>query len=172
MSLGAIAWVLSLPVAVVLLLALAGRAGTGVARLGATVAALGLAGDAARLLEQRELARFEPVPAEVVTSERGARRYAWEFEYAYEVDGTRYLGSRLTNRPRLRSRGDTDALAARYPLGERITVHVDPEDPTRAVVDARPAWLLPGVATALHLGLGLAAISRLRPRPVPQESPA
>ena len=166
-----VAWVLSFPVAVVLGLVCVGSRGLG---LGLTVAAaavgaFGLAGDAWMLARQADVAGWRAAPATVETSERGTRANAWAFTYVYEAGGETRRGSRLTYRPRLRGRKDTDALAARYPEGARITVYVDPDDSSRSVVDPKPSYVLPAVGGVLHAGL-LAALVAARRRG--REAPA
>lgn len=154
-----ILWVLTFPVAVVLFLALLGGRSRALALAGALVAAAGLAGDAGKARQQRSVTRFVPVEAEVVVSERGRRRNDWTFAYAYHVGGEPYRASRLTHAPRLRSRGDTDHLAERFPVGRRFTAYVDPADPSRAVVDRDPSYALPLAGLVIHGGL-LAAVRR------------
>jgi hypothetical protein len=152
-----VAWVTTLPVALVLALALLGGAGAGRAmRVMVLLTAVGgLAGDAAMLAWQARLDGL-PVPAEVIVSQRGRSANAWTFEYAYDFHGQHYEGSRLTYRPRLRSRGDTDALAKRYPKGAAITVHVDPVDPSESVVENQPSYTLGGAGLVIHGALLLA----------------
>lgn len=156
-----VAWVTTLPVAVVLALVLLGSAGPGrgMTMLVLATALGGLAGDATMLAWQAHLGGFVPVPAQVVVSQRGRSANAWTFAYAYDFQGHRYEGSQLSYRPRLRSRGDTDALAARYPKGAAITVHVDPSHPSESVVDNQPSYTLGAAGLVIH-GALLASLAR------------
>jgi hypothetical protein len=158
-------WVLSLPLAVLLGLVLVGSVGAG---RGLTAAALavglfGLAGDLAMGMRQRDVSGWLPTPARVMVSERGRSANAWSFAYEYEVEGQRHRGSRVTIRPHLRGREDTDRMAARYPVGAELTVHRSPRDPSRSVIEREPSYALPLAAGVLH-GALLAALARARRR--------
>lgn len=172
MTLSAVIWVTTLPVAILLALALSGR-GRPLPRalLGAAgvVAVLGLTGDGVALARQWALSGWQRVPALVVMSERGERRNDWRFQYEYEVLGQRFTGSRLTFSPHTRSREDTDALAAHFSQGKEIEIAVDPDDPGNAVVFAEPSYRLPVSALVIHGLLVAAIIRRIRGR---QEPPA
>jgi hypothetical protein len=166
------AWFTTLPVAVfAALVASGGRRGRAFTAGCLGLLAAGLAGDARELAFQRDLAGWRPLPGRVVVSERGARQNEWRFEYEYEVDGARRRGSVFTHRPRLRSRADTDRLFAEHPVGREITVFVDPGDPARAALDARPGFGLAIAGFAIHAALGLAlwrgAARARRPDPSP-----
>lgn len=158
-------WVTTLPVAVVLAIVLLGSDGVrrGMLAVVLVTALGGLAGDAAMLLWQAHLKSFVPVPARVIVSERGQGPNAWTFEYAYAYQGRHYEGSRLSYRPRLRSRGDTDALAKRYPKGASIVVHVDPAHPGESVVNNQPSYILASAGLIIH-GALLLALARARAR--------
>jgi len=151
-------------VALVLALSLAGR-GTpppwGRVAVAFAIAIAGLVADASRLAAQVELRAWRPVEATVVVSERGTRRNAWRFEYAYEVAGRLHRGSTLTTAPHTRSREDTDQLAQHFHEGRSITVHVSPDDPARSVVYAEPSYRLALAGFAIHGLLLLAAVRRL-----------
>jgi len=156
------AWFTTLPLAV--FAALVASGGRGRAFLAGCLAllAVGLAGDAAELAFQRDLAGWRATPARVVVSERGSRQNDWSFAYEYAVAGATRRGSVFTYRPRLRSRGDTDRLAAEHPVGREVTVFVDPDDPLRTALDARPSYDLAFVGLAIHGGLAFALLrSRL-----------
>lgn len=76
--------------------------------------------------------------------------------YAYDVDGRRYVGERIT----CGDFGSTDlggrrAVAERYPLGSTVTVHYDPDAPQLAVLEPGPVafnLLMPALGTALLAG--------------------
>jgi hypothetical protein len=151
------AWFTTLPLAVfAALVASGGRRGRSFTAGCLALVAVGLAGDAKELAFQRDLADWRPLPGRVVVSERGARQNEWRFAYEYEVDGARHQGSVFTHRPRLRSRSDTDRLFAEHPVGREITVFVDPRDPARAALDARPSFGLAIGGLAIHAALGAA----------------
>jgi hypothetical protein len=151
------AWFTTLPLAVfAALVASGGRRGRGFVAGALALVAAGLAGDAVELAFQRDLAGWRPVPGRVVASERGARQNEWRFAYEYTLDGVTRRGSVFTHQPRLRSRADTDHLAAEHPVGRELSVFVDPEDPARAALDARPSFGLAAAGLAIHGGLGVA----------------
>jgi hypothetical protein len=151
------AWFTTLPLAVfAALVASGGRRGLGFLAGALALVAVGLAGDAVELAFQRDLAGWRPVPGRVVVSERGARQNEWRFAYEYTLDGVTRQGSVFTHQPRLRSRADTDHLAAAHPVGHELTVFVDPDDPERAALDARPNFGLSAAGLAIHGGLGVA----------------
>lgn len=155
-----VVWVVSLPVAILLALTLAGSsAGRAPVRtaVGALVALGGFVFDVGAWVHQQDLASWQPVPARVVLSDRGASRNDWSFQYEYTVDGRAYRGSRLSYAPHTRSRSDTDLLAETYPVDREITVHVDPDEPSRSVVHAEPRYTLPAVGFAIHGLLAAAA---------------
>jgi hypothetical protein len=165
MSLVTALLVVSMPVAVVLALALSGRSQEprrALLAAGAAIAVGGWIGDALELALQLDLRSWVETPAQVVLSERGERRNDWRFAYEYEFGGERYRASRLTYAPRLRSRADTDRLAETYPEGRPLVVHVDPDDPSRASVEAEPHFALPLAAFLLHALLGWVVLARLR----------
>jgi hypothetical protein len=148
------AWFTTLPLAVFAALVASGGRGRAFTAGALALLGVGLAGDGAELGFQRDLAGWRPVPGRVVTSERGARQNEWRFAYEYAVDGVTRQGSVYTHRPRLRSRADTDHLAAAHPVGREITVFVDPEDPARAALEARPGFGLFLAGLAIHGALG------------------
>ena len=166
-----ILWVLSLPVAVLLALGLLGNRSRGLVALGLGVALVGLGGAGAKAWQQWRISRFEPVPATVVVSERGRRANDWRFAYEYESAGERRRGSRLSHRPRLRGRKDTDWLSQRFPVGAEFTAYVDPGDPTRSVVEREPSFGLPTGGAAVHAALLAAALGALRRGPGPAPGP-
>ncbi len=79
-------------------------------------------------------------------------RYRADVEYEYSVDGTQFVGTRV-------SRANVDHLAedpaaaivARYPPGGRIDVYYDPDDASTAVLNNE-------VAGTGFSGLGLGAL--------------
>lgn len=72
-------------------------------------------------------------------------------EYRYEIAGATYIGTRIRFGKRMSTRGGLTALRARYADGQRVDVHVDPDDPDRAV-------LQPGI-TGTTVGLGLLGVA-------------
>lgn len=170
-----ILWVLTLPLGFFMIVVLGGSpppvSGLRLVAAGA-VLAYGLFGTVVAARQQWSLGRYEPVTARVIESERGARRYDWTFAYEYEWQGERRVGSRVTYAPRLRSRGDTDRLAERYPTGAEIEVHVDPERPSRSVVLAAPHYGLAIAGAIVHgsLALALGVTIGRRPRGAAREN--
>jgi hypothetical protein len=69
--------------------------------------------------------------------ERRVRLHSAAITYTYEVGGKSYEsdqielgGTRETNRP-----GEFERLVARYPMGKRVTVYYDPDDPATATLE-------------------------------------
>jgi hypothetical protein len=66
--------------------------------------------------------------------------HAVTIRYEYAVNGQRHIGERIAFFEgglftRLLGQGERDALVARYVPGQDVTVHYDPDDPARAVLE-------------------------------------
>jgi hypothetical protein len=159
-----ILWFLTLPIGAFAALALSGFARASPAGLGsaALLLAFGGVGDVLLLREQIALTQWLPTAARVVRSEKGEGRNEWRFEYEYESGGSVHRCGAYTKSPRFRTREDTEALIAEYPVGRAIVVHVDPQDPQRAVVYAEPRYGLPIAGLLLHGWLAAALVRALR----------
>jgi Protein of unknown function (DUF3592) len=159
-------WFLTLPLGAFAALVLSGYPGGFRAGLvfGALLLALGLVGDVLLLREQLALPSWRPTAARVVRSEKGEGRNEWRFEYEYESGGAVHRCGTYTKSPRFRTREDTEALIAEYPVGRAIVVHVDPRDPEQAVVYAEPRYGLPIAGLLLHGWLAAALVRALRRR--------
>jgi hypothetical protein len=112
--------------------------------------------------------RWPTVPGVVVSSEIDvhdgrnnvdevpATTYHPAVRYAYDVDGRRYVGERIT----WGDFGSTDleerrAVAERYPLGSPVTVHYRPNAPQHAVLQSGPVafnLLMPALGLGLLVG--------------------
>jgi len=159
-------WFLTLPIGAFAALVLSGytrgvRAGLA---FGALLVAFGLVGDLLLLREQFALASWRPTAARVVRSEKGEGRSEWRFEYEYESGGAVHRSGAYTKSPRFRTREDTEALIAEYPVGRAIVVQVDPRDPKQAVVYAEPRYGLPIAGFLLHGWLAAALVRAFRHR--------
>jgi hypothetical protein len=109
------------------------------------------------LMQRSTLAAAQPVPATITKSEvftsrsadtdRSVQRntststYRPEVSFEYEVGGVRYTSDLL--RPSIivtgyASREAAAELLTPYPLGARVTAHVDPAHPERAFLDVTP----------------------------------
>ena len=164
MSLPQFLWFLTLPLGAFAALVLSGSARgmrTKLA-LAALLLAVGVWGDLYLLREQLVLGSWLPTPARVVRSEKGEGRSEWRFEYEYESGGSLHRCGAYSKSPRFRSREDTEALIAEYPVGRAIVVHVDPRDPSQAVVYSRPHYGLPIAGLLLHGWLAAALVRALR----------
>lgn len=66
------------------------------------------------------------------------REYEVRVEYSYDVAGIRYGGDHLCLRPN-RYKGESSAKRelAKYPAGQKVKVHYDPERPERSVLELR-----------------------------------
>lgn len=74
---------------------------------------------------------------------RGGRIYALTVGYRYSVAGQEYQGDRLLFGPKWLDDADlANKLTFKYKPNASITVHVDPNDPTNAVLETAPtlAW--------------------------------
>jgi len=99
-------------------------------------------------------------------------RYIGRVVYTYEVNGMTYEGDQinLSGPTYVGTRADAERLLLPYPVGASVTPYVDPNDPTRAVLDrnlAGATWGIVGVGIAfllLSIGLGTRHLaSRKRP---------
>ena len=94
------------------------------------------------------------VEGQVVLSRRHqGRTRLRDFEYRYTVDGTEYASHRaaFVRVPYV------DPLHAAYPSGSRVTVHYDPGDPARAVIEPGAPLLgifAESVVALVMLGIG------------------
>ena len=79
----------------------------------------------------------EVIRSEVLTSDRGeGRTYAVGIEYEYEIDDQTYRGHRYDFTTGYTSgREGKQAIVDDHPLGRRIDVHVDPDDPYESVIE-------------------------------------
>jgi hypothetical protein len=94
-------------------------------------------------------------------SQSGSRRlwttmYRPDVVYSYEVAGVRYTGDKrgTTGRFSASMTAFVRGGAARYPKGEVVEVHYNPENPTESVLDPRAwplllLWLIPAAVLAL-----------------------
>jgi hypothetical protein len=95
---------------------------------------------------------------------RGSLLYRAVVEYAYEVDGRSFRGTRVGFGAVVSSslKAPAEARAARYVPGAPIDVHVDPADPNNAVLELTIAWNWALTLIALAL-FGIAAFAALHP---------
>jgi hypothetical protein len=157
-------WFLTLPLGAFAALVLSGypegfRAGLALSVL---LLVFGLAGDLILLREQLALPSWQPTAARVVRSEKGEGRNEWRFEYEYESGGSLHHCGTYTKSPRFRTREDTEALIAEYPVGRALVVHVNPRDPSQAVVYAEPRYGLPVAGLLLHGWLAATLVRAFR----------
>ena len=73
------------------------------------------------------------------STEKGwhAKRYEYEVrvQYSYSVDGVSYTGNRLRIRPtEYSSEKHAQRELAEYPVGQRLRVYYNPQDPERSVL--------------------------------------
>ena len=93
----------------------------------------------------------EVLGAEAVESGNFLTGSGWlpTISYAYEIDGTRHTGDRFSFNDPASGLTESEAvrLAATFSKGQRIEIHVDPDDPTRSTMirehdEERPAGFL------------------------------
>ena len=77
-----------------------------------------------------------------VASYRNQIFYAPQIVYNYEVDGRHYQHDRLRMGDSILTSDHAEAQrnAARYPIGEDVTVYYNPANPADSTLDPRPAW--------------------------------
>lgn len=127
-----------------------------------------------------ETAGWQRVSCEIVQSEVGSTQiswkpYAFDVRYRYTWDGKEYEGSRyrrvdLRTGMTFEDRAEVEALIRRFPEGSRTACFVNPDNPSRSVLDRRPilhayAAVIPG-AILLFSAIGLILTARWLPDPV------
>ncbi len=62
--------------------------------------------------------------------------YQFELQYIYEVNNTSFTGSRYSfhGDSSFKSKSIVDQLLVKYPVGKRITIYYQPENPQESVV--------------------------------------
>lgn len=65
--------------------------------------------------------------------------YWFEISYNYEIEGKTYLGKRYTFQggPSFNTKSLADALLAEFPIGKKITIYYQPDNPQEAVIKRR-----------------------------------
>jgi hypothetical protein len=73
---------------------------------------------------------------------RMATRYAPRVIYSYEVNGSSYQSERLFMGDSLLTSevSEAEREAARFPVGDSVTVYYHPANPAEATLDPRPGW--------------------------------
>jgi hypothetical protein len=100
--------------------------------------------------------RSERTPGKGVT-------YWPEVHYEYVVDGTTYSSNRIRFGEYGTDRAQpARAIANRYRTGDAVVVHIDPEDPARAVLEAGAGWSSYGIlgGGVLFLVVGIVSLVR------------
>ncbi|MCR9294298.1 MAG: DUF3592 domain-containing protein [bacterium] len=98
--------------------------------------------------------------------ERRSTYYYADVEYEYEVEGKRYVGTRITfSEGQSGSAADAQATVGRYPTGTQVKVAYDPDAPEQSVLEpgkwGNAGWLL--LFGGLFSGIpGLMAYSMLQ----------
>lgn len=88
------------------------------------------------------------------TDNDGGTTYSPKVAYSYEVAGSRFEGDRLAFGVMSSSSGYAAGVLSRYPVGQTVTVHYLPEDPSEAVLETGihgGTWVCFGVGTAFAL---------------------
>ncbi len=104
------------------------------------------------------------VPASVTRSDvkkststrkgRTTTRWSAHIEYTYTVAGVSHKGNKVTFRTVSEGEEDARATSAKFPLGSAPLVHVNPDDPTMAVLEAGADW-----SNAIPIAVGLVSIA-------------
>lgn len=99
------------------------------------------------------------------TRSDGKTKYQPSVSYNYTVDGTSYVGARISAISSYGSRGKADVVLARYRTGTKVSVHYDPANPRSSVLEpgaGRDAvFILVAAAACLALAM-LILVSALR----------
>jgi hypothetical protein len=77
--------------------------------------------------------------------------------YEYQVDEQKYATDRITFGSASFGKKKADAIVAAYPQGAPVTVHYDPIDPSKAVLETKAI----GVGSNIFLGILLLAVGSL-----------
>ncbi|MEM8488554.1 MAG: DUF3592 domain-containing protein [Bacteroidota bacterium] len=113
------------------------------------------------------------------TNVQGTTQYYYAINYRYTIDGTSHSGSQFSlgegdrasklygDMPETRAAG-----AAAYPSGSKISIHVNPDNPARAVLSTGANWgtYVPGIIGLLMLGLGAVLVRKTEAHPVVVEA--
>jgi Protein of unknown function (DUF3592) len=96
--------------------------------------------------------------------------YRPELLYAFTVDGIEYTGSRRKLFTMQNSDPQSAAnVAARYPVGQRVTVYYDPRNPRESILNRETALPWGVLITGAGIGLCAACASALRHKEVATE---
>lgn len=98
------------------------------------------------LLRWNDAANWPRVPAEILSGEivsrnaaRGGRTVRPHFTWTYEFGGTRHTGEGFgVARVSTNDRAAAEAILARYPVGSRAAVLVNPADPADSILERDP----------------------------------
>jgi Protein of unknown function (DUF3592) len=99
-------------------------------------------------------ARWSSTQGEVVAGLLGSASPAQALtrtRYRYTVNGVSYDGKRVRFGSELISRGEAEQVLGRFPVGQSVTVHYDPNDPASSVLDRER--VSGGVIVNLLLGM-------------------
>ena len=89
----------------------------------------------------------------------GVRRYVASVEYRYVVDGEMMQGTVVESGPDIptySSAAPPRRVVARYPVGKKVIVYFDPQDPSKAILEP---GLSRGSLLIFILGMGFVGIS-------------
>lgn len=114
----------------------------------------------------RQILKWPTVTGKVISSEMASRGEAAggskvtaqaTVRYAYRVDGKPYESERIRSAPdgNRQRPGEAEEILARYPIGSRVSVHYDPEQPATAALEAEATGR---TATLAMFGLAFLAI--------------
>ena len=82
----------------------------------------------------------------------GDTSYSAAVRYEYEVNGTTYVSRTISfGRKLYFGRASAEDVAAMYPVGEKVTVYYDPNNPKIATLE-------PGISVGSFIVLGLSAV--------------
>ena len=92
--------------------------------------------------------------------------YYPKVRYQYEVSGKTYTGDRInfSGGEGGEKRGQAQAVADRYPAGQKVVVYYDPKHPERAVLERGLIWktFMPFVAGLGFLVVGIVCLKAYR----------
>ncbi|MEI2611155.1 MAG: DUF3592 domain-containing protein [Candidatus Promineifilaceae bacterium] len=74
-------------------------------------------------------------------SDEDGTSYGLNVSYNYTVNDQRYTGTRIELTDYSSSRNYAEGLAEKYPVEAVVTVHYDPADPTKSVLETGANWV-------------------------------
>ncbi|HAV63819.1 MAG TPA: hypothetical protein DCY13_15820, partial [Verrucomicrobiales bacterium] len=128
--------------------------------------ALGFIGFIAReAMQDREVRRWTPIPAQVISSAvlpatGSDSTHGFAISYSYQLDGRSFTGTQLRRQPVAETDvSEIERLVSRYPAGAQVTCRVNPANPAESVIETSGGLKWLGVLFVLpFLAIGVGVI--------------